>query len=186
MPGSMPEGKQFIKDFLLTKDIKRILDVGPGSGNYHDLLTKVGEYSDYNGGSISGVEWVAMEIWEAYVERFELLRKYDKVHIGDIYWADWNSLGTFDVIILGDVIEHMEENRGRKVIRQAVAHSRFVILSLPIVDFPQEGSYGNAYEAHVAQYYHDTVMEILGDYRLISYNVGNTIGTYIIGGEIDD
>lgn len=176
----MPEGKQFIKDFLSDKSIKRILDVGPGSGNYYDLLTKTGEYENYPGEPIYGIEWVAVEIFEPYIEIFKLTSKYNEIIISDIYHVSWDDLGYFDVVILGDVIEHMSEDRAKEVIKNSADHATWVILSLPIVDYPQEASWGNIHETHVAQYYSETVKDnLLKNYTMIDYKDGAIIGTYI-------
>jgi len=178
MPGSMPEGKQFIKDFILSNNISLILDVGPGSGNYPDLMDARGEYSDYPGGSLMWVEWWAVEIYEPYIDMFGLNNKYNKIIISDIYDLDWDDL-RFDLVILGDVLEHMTKERGAEVIKKAVDHSNWVILALPIVDYPQGSSYGNEHEAHISQYYPEIIKELLKDYTIVDYLEGDIIGVYI-------
>jgi SAM-dependent methyltransferase len=169
MPGSMEEGKAFTKQFLLDKNIKRVLDVGPGSGNYFDLLAH-----DIN------AEWVGIEICDFYIPRFDLLRRYNKVVIADIYNADWNDLGEFDVIILGDVIEHMLIDRAQKVIKECIEHAKWVVISLPIIDYPQGASWGNKYEEHVEQYNPQRVRKLIDPYNLIAAQEGEVIGVYII------
>lgn len=179
MPGSMPEGKQFIKDYLATIPIKRILDIGPGSGNYYDLLTKRGEYRDYPGDPILGIEWVAVEIYSDYIDIFNLREKYSSILICDVYDMEWDEGINFDVVILGDVLEHMPEYHGVEVIRRAVEHSKVVVLSLPIIDYPQGESWGNIHEAHVEQYSPQKIRAILRKYEMIDYFEGEVIGTYI-------
>lgn len=183
MPGSMPAGKDFTRKFLLDKPIKRILDIGPGSGNYFDLLNCRGEYQGWGHADryINGFEWVAVEIFEPYVQRFELITKYNRIIISDAYDIEWDQIGTFDVIFLGDVLEHMEESRGREVIRQAVNHAPIVVISLPIVDYPQGPSYGNVHETHVEQYSPERLKDILKDYQLFDSYEGEIVGVYIIG-----
>jgi hypothetical protein len=180
MPGSMPEGKQFIKDFLISKNVKRVMDVGPGSGNYVDLLSGTGEYKDYPGGNLSNVWWVGVEIFEAYITIFGLYNKYNDIIILDIFDLNWDQLDRFDVIILGDVIEHMTISRAREVIKQSAAHADWVILSLPIVDYPQGSAWGNEHEAHVEQYSIDRVRNsLLANYEIVDSYEGTVIGTYI-------
>ena len=181
----MPEGKQFIKDFLLSKRIKTVLDVGPGSGNYYDLLTQSGEYRQYPGGFLDAatIKWIAVEIWEPYITIFDLRDKYDEIIISDIYDLDWEQLGPVDVVILGDVLEHMIESKGREVIKAAVNHSNWVILSLPIIDYPQEASWGNKYEAHVEQYSPERIKTLLYPYEIVAYQEGEVMGSYIIRGK---
>jgi SAM-dependent methyltransferase len=187
MPGSMPEGKQFIKDYLMDVDtkihkIKRILDIGPGSGNYYDLMMAEGEYEKYPGGKLNSfhVEWVAVEIWEPYIEAFNLNRKYSQIIISDVNYLDWEKLGYFDIIIFGDVIEHMPIWDAKEVLRKAALHSDFIVMSLPIVDFPQGASYGNEHEAHVEQYSSKRVREeLLAGFEIEASLEGEIIGVYI-------
>lgn len=174
----MPEGKYFTKDFFANKTIDRVLDVGPGSGNYYDLFNGRGEYaSDV---TIPVGEWVAVEIYEPYIEYFHLNNKYSKIIISDIYDIDWEELGNFDIVFLGDVLEHMEESRGIEVIRKSVQHALWVVISLPIVDYPQGPSYGNVHETHVEQYKPERLREILSEYDLLDSFEGEVVGVYII------
>jgi len=181
MPGSMPEGKAFIKDFLINLPISRILDVGPGSGNYYDLLNGLGEYTNYTGGTLNEqVEWLAVEIFPDYVNIFNLNSKYDQIFFSDIYDLDWNTIGgKVDVVILGDVLEHMSEDRGALVIHMAADYSDYVVLSLPIIDYPQGESWGNIHEAHVAQYDPLKIKKLLKGYDIIASFEGEVIGVYI-------
>lgn len=183
MPGSMPEGKEFTRQFLLNQDVKRVLDVGPGSGNYYDLLNCQGEYHGWGPPYMYvDIEWVAIEIFEPYIPRFGLTHKYRKIYVADAYELNWDGLGQFDVIFLGDVLEHMTEDRGRSVIAKAVAHGTHVVISLPIVDYPQGPSYGNVHETHVEQYTPSRLREILKDYKIVASHEGEIVGVYIITG----
>lgn len=177
MPGSMPEGKQFIKNFLISNDVTSILDVGPGSGNYVDLLKGVGEYANYPGGTRNNVRWEAVEIFEPYIEIFNLRNKYNFIYTSDIYDLIW--IRRYDAVILGDVLEHMSYSRAVEVIKQATDHANWVILSLPIIDFPQESSWGNEHEAHVEQYSPERVRDLLAGYEIVAYYEGEVIGSYI-------
>jgi hypothetical protein len=183
MPGSMPEGKELTRQFLLDKPVKRVLDIGPGSGNYFDLLNCHGEYHGWGEpNKYLDVYWLAVEIYEPYINRFNLRAKYDSIIIADAYDIDWNDLGQFDVIFLGDVLEHMVEERGREVIRQSVDHSKWVVISLPIIDYPQGCEYGNIHETHVEQYSPQRMKELLKDYNIITSMEGKVIGVYILEG----
>lgn len=182
MPGSMPEGKQFIKNFFgwyVAEDSSKVLDVGPGSGNYSDLLHNRGEYEFYPGAALPNIEMVAVEIFPNYIDFFNLHSKYSSIIISDIYDVNWEELGWFDVVIFGDVLEHMEESRGREVIAKAVKYAGAVIISLPIIDYPQGSSYGNEHEAHIEQYTPERIRDILSEYHMIDSYEGEIIGTYI-------
>lgn len=168
MPGSMPEQKDFIREFLVTHGpIRRILDIGPGAGSYYDLLHDL------------GAEMIGIEIWGPYIETWNLRGKYDLIIIADINYVDWTVLGNFDVVILGDVLEHMVESKGREIVRKAAEHSNWVVISLPIVYYPQGAEYGNVHETHVEQYSSERMREFLSGYEIIDFREGEFIGAYI-------
>lgn len=94
MPFSYAYGKDAIARFFvdhIPRDC-RILDVGPGVGTYADLLTPHGYTLD------------AIEICGAYVQAYGLGEKYHRIVIGDVRAL---SLHEYDVVILGDVLEHL-------------------------------------------------------------------------------
>ena len=93
MPYSYSEYKQYIRAHFL-KNIKKdtkILDVGPGDGAYSIYLRDIGYKID------------CIEIWEPYVQKFDLVNKYDNVIIDDIRDID---ISSYDYIIMGDVLEN--------------------------------------------------------------------------------
>lgn len=173
----MIEGKFFIKNFFLDKDIHKILDIGPGSGNYYDLFTGQGEYEHKV--KLHVEDWSAIEIWGPYIDFFHLTGKYNHIYVQDVYDTDWDKLGSFDIIIFGDVIEHMAFNRAKEAIQKASNHAKWLVLSLPIINYPQEPSYGNIYEAHVEQYSPERVKELLEGFEILAQEEGSVIGAYI-------
>ena len=76
-----------------------VLDIGPGVGTYAKLLA---------GPDVSGL--IGLEIWEPYVQTYRLREYYDEIIIGDARLVD---LPQADVVILGDVAEHMTEVEAR-------------------------------------------------------------------------
>ena len=162
MPYSSEKGKDFIKAWATPeKRLGFIVDVGPGAGTYYDVLQPV----------LQAEWWTAVEIWAPYVEQFRLTQKYNEVIIADALWMDWDKLGLIDLAILGDVLEHMKYEEAATVLDALVTRSRYVIISLPIIHYPQGTEMGNPYEAHVQHY------EVVGKYE------GQVVGVYIIRGE---
>lgn len=177
MPGSAVEGKELIKDFIVRNNLKTVLDIGPGEGTYYELLKDVPDVF------IEGIE-----VWAPYVTQFNLQDKYNKIYIGDAYYFDTPALGTFDITLLGDVVEHLPYEQGTGLITKVASHSRYVMVSLPIVNYPQGTSFdGNWFEAHLEQYsdgrISTTIQDILG-YEILESFRGNIIGHYIFKGEI--
>lgn len=75
-----------------------ILDVGCGYGKYGVLLR---EYLDPTP-QIHGIE-----LWEPYVEPHRLRGIYDHLRVGDALLLPQPVLDNFDMVMMGDVIEHM-------------------------------------------------------------------------------
>ena len=126
--------KEEIKEYLkgrFNKDIK-ILDVGAGSGTYSDLLR------DYFR-NIEGVE-----IYKPNIEWYDLNSKYDRVYNVDIcdFRYEW-----YDVIIFGDVIEHLEVSDAQEVLEYARNRCEEMIVAVPYM-YKQGIVDGNEHEIH--------------------------------------
>ncbi len=171
MPFSSNSGKEFTSYIL--KKIKKqqtglnILDIGPGSGTYSILFREL----------LSGY-WTALEIWEPYIEKYDLRSKYNTVIIGDA--RTYNFGVDYDIIFLGDIVEHMSKEDGILLVKKCLQRSKYVIVSIPIIHYPQGEYDGNPYEAHVKDDWSDNeVKECFSDY-IINSNVENEIGVYVM------
>lgn len=140
----------------------RVLDIGAGSGTYADLLGHGGTYL------------TAIEIHAPYVERFGLRGKYDEVIFGDARTVPFPRA---EVVILGDVLEHMPLADAVAVWAKARrAATAAVLASLPIVEYPQGEVDGNAHEAHVHTWSHELVLAELAG--VTDWWAGPQIGVY--------
>lgn len=105
----------------------RILDVGACDGKWKKLLP---EY-----------RMDAVEIWEPYCKN---LTEYENVYnyniVGMIYEY-------YDLIIFGDVIEHMTVEEAQQVIKYAYPRCKDMIVAVPFL-YPQEAVDGNPWQAH--------------------------------------
>lgn len=147
----------------------RVLDVGAGSGTYADLIA-----SEQACMRTWMPHLTAVEVHAPYVDRFGLRRKYDEVIIGD---ARAVAFPAADVVILGDVLEHMPAADAHAVWAKArAAASTAVLASLPIVEWPQGESEGNPHEAHVETWSDARVMAELPG--IAARWVGGRIGCY--------
>lgn len=174
MPGSVAEGKELVKDFCIDNEVHTVLDIGPGEGTYYFAL---------QGADITQLDGV--EIFPRYIDDYGLRDKYNDIFIADIHDFDWDIVEPYDLVILGDVVEHMVEERGRKVIADCVAHARFVAISLPIYGYYQGAACGNEHEAHVEQYSDESIREVLKDYEILEFFIGTTVGVYIVKAKDD-
>ena len=171
MPGSVAEGKDLVKEFCIKNNVERVLDVGPGEGTYYFAL---------QGSPVTRLDGV--EAWAPYINQFDLRNKYTNLFVSDIYYFDWNKAGQYDMVILGDVLEHLMFSQGREVLEQAANHATWVALSLPIYGYAQGwGHDGNWFEAHLEQYNHEGVLKLLNEmnYEVLETFKGGTVGVYI-------
>lgn len=168
MPRSLIEGKDWISQEVASLNPATLLDVGPGEGTYSDLLR----------GVTPGALWSCVEIFEPYVELFELRRKYDVVHIGDIRSFRWRT--RYDVVILGDVLEHLTLADALRVWASAREHARYVVLSIPIVEYPQGAYCGNVHETHLQVWSHESVIAHLDG--ICRWQRHSVIGVYLAQG----
>jgi hypothetical protein len=117
---SFPFGKKETIDFIesVCPDKKaRILDVGPGRGIYSSMLKERG-YTLMD----------AVEIYLPYIEKFELKKIYNEVFHCDI--GNFEYL-YYDIVIMGDIIEHLHIAKAQGVIKYAQAHSNLIVIAVP-------------------------------------------------------
>lgn len=143
MPYSVRENDEFVLNlFYEDSSIQRVLDVGVGSGTYGRLLKGAGAIEREN---LHGVE-----VWEPYEGLFGLHQFYGRMIYANILTLTPDDLDHYDLIIFGDVLEHIDSKDLPTVWRLAEAVADRVLISLPKGHWPQtEGEHGNPYEAHV-------------------------------------
>lgn len=126
--------KQEIKEYLTSKfDNKaRILDVGAGEGTYYNLL------SDYFK-EIDGVE-----VFKPNIMNFNLKNKYHRIYNIDIKDFKYEK---YDIIIFGDIIEHLEIKEAQEVLKYAYDRCKEMIVAVPY-ELEQGIEEDNIYEIH--------------------------------------
>jgi hypothetical protein len=153
MPQSSAEGKTWIRDRVHAAGADKpleVLDIGPGVGTYAKLLA---------GPQIARL--TCIEIFEPYVHTYRLAQYYDEVIVGDARTTDFPAA---DIVILGDVAEHMSEPDALALWDKAAAAARVAVyLSIPIVHYPQGHIEGNCHEEHVVDdWNHERVLAAFG------------------------
>lgn len=153
MPYSDHRGKdQLVKWISEKKDIKKILDVGCGSGTYPILLKETFPV-------LRNCEWFGIEAWATYIDEFDLNQKYDQLFNEDARTFDWSKITNIDLVIFGDVLEHMSKEEAQSLVTSALENSKYVIISIPIKHMPQGAEHGNPFEVHVKDNWtHDEVL----------------------------
>ncbi|MCW2811554.1 MAG: hypothetical protein JWP61_2012 [Friedmanniella sp.] len=164
---SSAEGKQWTRDrvqALAAAGPVTVLDIGPGVGTYAKLLA---------GPAVSHI--TGIEIWEPYVDTYRLRDYYDEVIVGDAREVTWPAA---DVVIMGDVAEHMSAaEAGRLWERAQTSARRAIYLSIPIVHYPQHEIEGNPHEHHVVDdWSHDKVLAAFPGIQ--DWWLGTEVGVY--------
>ena len=168
MPTSSRENKKYMQEFVEAEGIKTVLDVGAGAGTYYDFLKDQVEYLD------------AVEVWDKYIERFKLREKYRKVF--DIDIRGFETEETYDLVTAGDVLEHVYPQEAVKVFEYLKTISKFVMVSVPIVHYPQGKLFGNHHEMHLIEDALKELIPLLGEpYAENRYKV---TGTFIYKGAL--
>lgn len=167
VPMSSSEGKAWTHDRIAELAASRpvsVLDIGPGVGTYAKLLHDL---------PIDRI--TAIEVWEPYLATYRLAEYYDQVIVGDARTVDFPAV---DVVILGDVAEHMTEPEALALWDKSVAAAaRAVYLSIPIVAYPQGHIEGNHHEAHIVDdWNHQRVLESFAG--IGQYWIGTEVGVY--------
>jgi hypothetical protein len=139
-------------DWIKHQAPRSVLDIGAGSGTYGKLMRQIAP----------DAYLIGIEAWRPYVPRFKLHEVYDLVLCEDVIkLVDLERLPRADVVILGDVLEHMSEEDARDVWSAAMTAARkAVYLSIPIIHYPQGHEEGNPFEEHVVEdYTHERVLD---------------------------
>lgn len=145
MPASSNLGKDLIQDWVKKQlHIKTILDIGPGLGTYYDLLGK-----DYY--------WKAIEVWQENIDKFGLKEKYNEVICADVSKA---KLPEADLIIFGDVLEHLPKRVASRILRKAILRYSHLIISIPLGKYVQGPIDGNEYETHLSTWNYQEIEDL--------------------------
>lgn len=108
------------------------LDVGACDGKWGKLL------NDY-------LIMDAIEIYKDNIGKHKLNDIYRKVYLGDIRNFTFNH---YDLIIFGDVLEHMSVEDAQKVLDYAWDRCRDLIVAVPY-QWVNRSHYGNPWEVHI-------------------------------------
>lgn len=166
MPGSSPDFKPEIKQYILNKfpdPATTILDIGAGSGMYADLLNPPYVRID------------ALEVHAPYIQEFNLAQKYRRVIQTDLRTYTFKQ--PYDVFILGDCLEHLTIDEATDLLRKLYNRCHELIVSVPFLT-PQGAVAGVEWEVHQQS---DLTLDIMQErYQewLKSMYWGKRIGVY--------
>ena len=157
MPSSRPIPIPYVVDILRQIKPTSILDVGVGFGKYGHIFR---EYTDIVAAEKETRRY-DRENWQCQIDGIEVFAKYltsmheylyNQIHIGDAITVISNmNTASYDLVWMGDVIEHLTKERGLELIAEAMRISRHcVALSTPSRFVEQSALLGNEHERHLS------------------------------------
>jgi hypothetical protein len=145
MPYSSHLGLSVVLDHVVQLRPARVLDIGVGFGKWGFLTREALDFIDAR---------VERDRWNTRIDGIDAHRYdsplldwvYDSVRIADVLDVT-DELKGYDLVIMGDVIEHFEKDRGLQLLHSLLHQNRNVVLTTPMDFFEQERE-DNPYERH--------------------------------------
>lgn len=120
-----------------------VLDVGPGFGKYGVLIR---EYLDPTPTRVD-----AVEAWEPYIAEHRLEGIYDRVRKGYAERLPADELAGYDLVTMGDVIEHMPKGDALAFLARCPG---WIVIATPVDHFHTDADLPPT-EAHVSHWTRD-------------------------------
>ncbi|MEK8050026.1 class I SAM-dependent methyltransferase [Ideonella sp. DXS22W] len=138
MPGSFPVFDAVVAHLIARCQPATALDIGTGSGKYGHMLATHAPQCERTG----------LDLEPSYVDRFGLPQLYHHMHLADgAQWCHAHPQRQFDMVFLGDSLEHMGKSAGIDLLNAMVYRCAWLVIVAP--EFVVQGAVdGVASEAH--------------------------------------
>jgi hypothetical protein len=163
-----------------------LLDVGLGNGKIGFIARDFLDVMLGEPGKFKKEDWTTkidgIEVFPDYIQDHQKAI-YDEIYIGNAFDVI-DTLGNYDMIVLGDVLEHFEKNRAHQFLDKCIAHSnKHLIVCIPLGEkWTQEAIYGNSYERHLSFWRFEEFEPFVSAYEIFHYRPG-PYGAFLIGKE---
>lgn len=151
MPSSRPELIQPVIVFMSRANPETFLDVGCGFGKFGFLAREYLGLWNARDGKRHKLKTVdAIEIYPNYIGPLQR-QIYDKIIIGDIRKL-CKGIDNYDLILMAEVIEHIEKDEGIHVLETLRDKSKNLMVTTPLEVKEQKAEFGNEHERHLSQW----------------------------------
>lgn len=159
MPSSRYGSIPFVLDLVIKMQPKSILDCGIGFGKWGVLfreyldIWKVNKPFQERVTRIDGVE-----IFSEYEN--SVWKVYDNIYTGNIIdLIPELSVHKYDLLFMGDVIEHLDKEEGKNLLKE-LSYNHIIVIT-PLHVLKQETVYNNQYETHKSEWrYQDFPLDL--------------------------
>jgi hypothetical protein len=164
MPFSYDYFNNYLSELVRLLRPARVLDIGPGAGKYGKIVRERANAEGF------ATHISALEIDGEYITKFELPKIYDTIGHGDAYLLIKDPKVRYDLVIMGDVIEHMPKSRGIDLLNFLVYRTGYICVIYPH-EFCQDDWEGHLAEVHIsawgpADFFGGTLHREWGNIRL--------------------
>jgi SAM-dependent methyltransferase len=159
----------------------KVLDIGVGFGRWGMLCR---EFLDVWGGKVFRKQWTTqidgIEIFPENIDKYHSYF-YNQVYLGDAY-AVIDTLKTrYDLVILGDVLEHFEKEQAMLFMGKCLKRGKYVLLIIPLGTNWQQGAvYGNEHERHLSFWSKEDLHKFPAEHQqMFKDQAGRSFGVYL-------
>ena len=139
MPYSHDAFTKWNTDLVKLLQPKMVLDIGCGAGKYGKIVREV----------CPEARIVGYEIHPPYIEQFRLCEVYHEVRVRPAISLLDRPRERYDLVLMGDVIEHMTKSQGVDLLNFLIYRSGYISVVYPEA-YVQDDWEGNPHEAHIS------------------------------------
>lgn len=143
MPFSNDHFNSYVSDLVGMLRPARVLDIGPGAGKYGNLVRSRASVDQFE------THLSAIEIDQEYIDKYELRMLYNEVGVGHAGALINNPRLRYDLVIMGDVIEHMRKSVAVDLLNFLVYRTGYICVIYPH-EMCQDDWEGHLHEAHIS------------------------------------